>query len=109
NLGALVMSFGLGYDSDEARALAGSITSIMTGEAHAQSALIAAVTEPFPGYRDSKATGFPNPIARNNVDSMQEVIQLHRQSCDQIDDTIEFGYLKNEAIKVWDNTIKLGS
>ncbi len=34
NLGALVMSYGHGYDSDEARALAGSITAIMTGEAY---------------------------------------------------------------------------
>jgi ribonucleoside-diphosphate reductase alpha chain len=109
NLGALVMSYGLGYDSDEARALAGSITSIMTGEAYAQSARTAAVMGPFPGYRDSRANGFMNPVAKNNVDSMQEVIWLHRQSCNQIDDTIEFGYLKNEAIEVWDNVIKLGS
>jgi ribonucleoside-diphosphate reductase alpha chain len=108
NLGALVMSYGLGYDSDEARALAGSITAIMTGEAYAQSARTAAGMEPFPGYRDSRATGFMNPVARNNVDSMQEVIRLHRQSCDQINETVEFGYLKKEAIEVWANAIKLG-
>ena len=109
NLGALVMSYGLGYDSDEARALAGSITAIMTGEAYAQSARIAARMGPFPGYRDSKAAGFLNPSAKNNVDSMQEVIRLHRQACEQIDDTIEFGYLKKEALEVWGNAIKLGS
>jgi ribonucleoside-diphosphate reductase alpha chain len=109
NLGALVMSYGLGYDSGAARALAGSITAIMTGEAYAQSARIAARMEPFPGYRDSRATGFMNPVSRNNVDSMQEVIRLHRQSCDKIDDTIEFGYLKKEAIEVWDNAMKIGS
>src|SRR6516164_4368167 len=109
NLGALVMSYGLGYDSDEARALAVSITAILTGEAYAQSARIAARMEPFPGYHDSRATGFMNPVSRNNVDSMQEVIRLHRQSCDKIDDTIEFGYLKKEAIEVWDNTMKIGS
>src|SRR6201987_6056643 len=107
NLGALVMSYGLGYDSGEARALAGSITAIMTGEADAQSARIAARMEPFPGYRDSRATGFMNPVSRNNVDSMQGVIRLHRQSCDKIDDTIEFGYLKKEAIEVWDNAMKI--
>src|SRR6516165_11066259 len=109
NLGALVMSYGLGYDSDEARALAGSITAILTGEAYAQSARIAARMEPFPGYHDSRATGFMNPVSRDNVDSMQEVIRLHRQSYDKIDDTIEFGYLKKEAIEVWDNAIKIGS
>src|SRR6516164_5094704 len=109
NLGALVMSYGLGYDSGEGRALAGSITAIMTGEAYAQSGRIAARMEPFPGYRDSRATGFMNPVSRNNVDSMQKVIGLHRQSCDEIGDTIEFGYLKNEAIEVWDNAMKIGS
>ena len=38
NLGSLIMSYGLAYDSDEGRALAGAITSIMTGEAYEQSA-----------------------------------------------------------------------
>src|SRR6266404_189522 len=108
NLGSLIMSYGLGYDSDEARALAGSITAIMTGEAYAQSARTAAGMEPFPGYRDSRATGFMNPVARNNVDSMQEVIRLHRQSCDQINETVEFHYLKEEARKCCDEAIEKG-
>src|SRR5437016_3187397 len=47
NLGALVMSYGLSYDSDGARALAGSITSIMTGEAYSYSARIAKEQRPF--------------------------------------------------------------
>ncbi len=51
------MSYGLGYDSDEARALAGSITAIMTGEAYVQSARTASEKGSFPGYRDSRATG----------------------------------------------------
>src|SRR5437764_1764928 len=41
NLGALIMSYGLGYDSDEARALAGAITAVMTGHAYEQSAALA--------------------------------------------------------------------
>ncbi|MBV8639962.1 MAG: vitamin B12-dependent ribonucleotide reductase [Verrucomicrobia bacterium] len=108
NLGALIMSYGLGYDSDEARALAGSITAIMTGEAYAQSARTASEMGPFSGYRDSRATGFTKTVAEDNVDSMQEVIRLHRQHCDRIDDSIEFGYLKKEAIEVWNNVIALG-
>ncbi|MBV8352417.1 MAG: vitamin B12-dependent ribonucleotide reductase [Verrucomicrobia bacterium] len=108
NLGALIMSYGLGYDSDEARALAGSITAIMTGEAYAQSARTASEMGPFSGYRDSRATGFTKTVAEDNVDSMQEVIRLHRQHCDMIDDSIEFGYLKKEAIEVWNNVIALG-
>ena len=47
NLGALVMSYGHGYDSDEARALAGSITAIMTGESYLQSARLASAIGPF--------------------------------------------------------------
>src|ERR1700751_3150881 len=88
NLGALVMSYGHGYDSDEARALAGSITAIMTGEAYLQSARTASVMGPFPGYRDSRATGFTQTLAPDNVDSIQEVIRLHRQHCDRIEDSI---------------------
>jgi ribonucleoside-diphosphate reductase alpha chain len=108
NLGALIMSYGLGYDSDEARALAGSITAIMTGEAYVQSARTAFEKGPFPGYRDSRATGFKKTVAEDNIDSMQEVIRLHREHCDRIDDSIEFGYLKKEAIEIWNNAIALG-
>jgi ribonucleoside-diphosphate reductase alpha chain len=108
NLGALIMSYGLGYDSDEARALAGSITAIMTGEAYVQSARTAFEKGPFPGYRDSRATGFQKRVAEDNIDSMQEVIRLHREHCDRIEDSIEFGYLKKEAIEVWNNAIALG-
>lgn len=51
NLGALLMAWGLPYDSDEGRALAAAITSLMTGEAYAQSARIAAVLGPFKGFK----------------------------------------------------------
>jgi ribonucleoside-diphosphate reductase alpha chain len=109
NLGALVMSYGHGYDSDEARALAGSITAIMTGESYLQSARMASAMGPFSGYRDSKATGFNHPIAADNVDSMQEVIRLHRQYCDRIENSIEFGFLKEEAKEVWNSAIRTGA
>ena len=49
NLGSLIMSYGLPYDSDEGRALAGAITAIMTGHAYEQSADIAAVMGAVPG------------------------------------------------------------
>jgi ribonucleoside-diphosphate reductase alpha chain len=108
NLGALVMSYGLGYDSDGARALAGSITAIMTGQAYSHSARIAEVVGPFPGYHDARATGVPNPLAKDNVEPMLEVIRLHREYCDRIQDSIEFADLKAEAIKAWDNALNLG-
>jgi ribonucleoside-diphosphate reductase alpha chain len=108
NLGALVMSYGLGYDSDGARALAGSITSIMTGQAYAHSARIAEVIGSFPGYHDARANGVPDPLAKDNVEPMLEVIRLHREYCDRIQDSIEFADLKTEAIKTWDNALSLG-
>ena len=47
NLGSLIMSYGLAYDSNEGRALAGAITAIMTGHAYEQSASLASVMGPF--------------------------------------------------------------
>src|SRR6516225_4559567 len=108
NLGALVMSYGLGYDSDGARALAGSITSLMTGEAYSHSARIAQEIEPFPGYRDARATGVRGTLAQDNVESMLEVIRLHREGCNAIPDSADFDGLKHEAIKVWDAALELG-
>jgi ribonucleoside-diphosphate reductase alpha chain len=108
NLGALVMSYGLGYDSDGARALAGSITAIMTGQAYAHSARIAEAIGPFPGYHDARANGVPNPVTKDNVEPMLEVIRLHREYCDRIQGSIEFADLKAEAIKAWDNALNLG-
>jgi ribonucleoside-diphosphate reductase alpha chain len=50
NLGALLMSKGLPYDSDEARDYAGAITALMTGWAYYQSAKLSKVCGPFKGY-----------------------------------------------------------
>src|SRR5438270_5999812 len=61
NLGALIMSYGYGYDTVEGRALCGAITAIMTGEAYEQSALLAKTMGPFPGYRDARCSGVIQP------------------------------------------------
>ena len=50
NLGALLMATGLAYDSEEGRALAGSITSLMTGTAYKRSAELAGIVGPYEGY-----------------------------------------------------------
>ncbi|WP_117209007.1 vitamin B12-dependent ribonucleotide reductase [Allorhizocola rhizosphaerae] len=50
NLGALLMASGLPYDSDGGRALAASITSLMTGTAYRRSAELAGVVGPYEGY-----------------------------------------------------------
>jgi ribonucleoside-diphosphate reductase alpha chain len=55
NLGALLMSQGTPYDSDEGRNLAAAITSLMCGEAYRTSAEVAAGMGPFPRYRANRA------------------------------------------------------
>jgi ribonucleoside-diphosphate reductase alpha chain len=108
NLGSLIMSYGFGYHSVEGRALCGAITAIMTGEAYEQSARLARAIGPFPGYRDARASGVPKPVARDNVTSMLEVIELHRDAVREISDAKEFAHLKEEAAKVWDSAAELG-
>ncbi|MBO6918088.1 MAG: vitamin B12-dependent ribonucleotide reductase [Rhizobiaceae bacterium] len=65
NIGGLLMTSGIPYDSDEGRAICGSITAIMTGVAYATSAEMAGELGPFPGYK---------PNAKN----MLRVIRNHR-------------------------------
>jgi len=72
NLGALIMSRGLPYDSPDGRAIAAAITAIMHLEAYAQSARMAARLGPFAGYAE-------------NRDSMLEVIERHREAVAGID------------------------
>ncbi len=55
NIGGLLMTMGLGYDSDEGRALAGALTAVMTGVSYATSAEMAGELGPFPGYKKNAA------------------------------------------------------
>ncbi len=108
NLGSLIMSYGLPYDSDEGRALAGAITAIMTGHAYEQSAEIAGVIGPFKGYRDATCAHVSKPLAKDNVESMLGVIRLHRNAVESIQPSQEFGYLKDHARKCWDGALARG-
>jgi ribonucleoside-diphosphate reductase alpha chain len=108
NLGSLCMSYGLPYDSDEGRALAGAITALMTGHAYEQSAEIAANIGAFAGYRDARCAGVEKTVAKDNVDSMLGVIRLHREAVEEIHPSEEFGYLKDAARKTWDSALAKG-
>ncbi|MGA2867553.1 MAG: vitamin B12-dependent ribonucleotide reductase [Verrucomicrobiota bacterium] len=108
NLGSLCMSYGLPYDSDEGRALAGAITSIMTGHAYEQSAEIAANVGAFKGYHDARCAGVEKTVAKDNVESMLGVIKLHRTAVEEIQPSREFNYLKDEARKTWDAALARG-
>ncbi len=67
NLGALLMSLGIPYDSEQGRDYAGAITAIMCGQAYLTSARIAESTGPFPGYAA-------------NEQPFLEVIRMHRDA-----------------------------
>ena len=108
NLGSLIMSYGLPYDSDGGRALAGAITALMTGHAYEQSAEIAAVMSPFQGYNDARCAHVPTPLLENNVASMLRVIEQHRAAIESIQPSREFNYLKEEARKTWDSALSHG-
>lgn len=108
NLGSLVMSYGFPYDSNEGHALAGSIAAIMTGTAYEQSAKMASVMGPFPGFHDSHYYSSTKPIKPDNVDSMMNVMRLHRNAVESISPIDDFAYLKEEARKVWQNVLVLG-
>jgi len=108
NLGSLVMSYGLPYDSDEGRALAGALTSIMTGHAYEQSANIAGNVGAFAGYRDARCAHIDKPITKDNVESMLGVIKQHRDAVEQIQPSAEFNYLKDEARNCWNGALEKG-
>ncbi len=85
NLGALLMSYGLPYDSPGGRSLAALITAVMTGAAYRTSAELARHKGPFPGYLDARYAGCDNPPAPDNVASMLGVIEKHLAAVDAAD------------------------
>ncbi len=108
NLGSLIMSYGLSYDSNEGRALAGAITAIMTGHAYEQSAEMSAIMGAFPGQADARCSGISKPLQPSNTDSTLGVIQLHRNAVEDIQPSSDFAYLKDEARRCWDRALARG-
>jgi len=98
NLGAMLMSLGLPYDSDSGRSVAAAVTAIMTGEAYKTSALIAKKVGAFPRFEE-------------NRDSMLRVMEMHREEVKKINVEAmpsELRYLVNDAWDVWTEAIELG-
>jgi ribonucleoside-diphosphate reductase alpha chain len=108
NLGSLIMGYGLAYDSNEGRALAGAITAVMTGHAYEQSAEIAATMGAFKGYADARCAHVPKPLAKDNVAAMRGVIEQHRAAVEEIQPSREFNYIKEEARRCWDRALERG-
>jgi ribonucleoside-diphosphate reductase alpha chain len=108
NLGSLIMSYGLPYDSNEARALAGSLTAIMTGHAYEQSSEMAENMGVFKGYRNAACAHVSKPLKNDNVQSMLGVIRQHRDAVETIQSSAEFNYLKDEARRCWQRALEKG-
>ena len=96
NLGALMMSLGLAYDSDEARAMAASITAIMTGTAYGVSAELAEIIGPFDGFAENKTP-------------MLKVIRMHRQAVESISADHVDESLVRAAGNAWDQALAQGT
>jgi ribonucleoside-diphosphate reductase alpha chain len=96
NLGALLMSDGLPYDSTEGRNVAAAITALMTGRAYRQSALIAAgATGPYDEYP-------------KNREPHNGVMRMHRDAAYDVDPTGIKGDLLPAAQRAWDEAVELG-
>jgi ribonucleoside-diphosphate reductase alpha chain len=95
NLGALLMSLALSYDSDGGRNMCGAVTALMCGGAYAQSARIAERLGPFPGFAA-------------NREPMLEVIRMHRDSLRPIKPENVQPQLLRATQKAWDDALALG-
>ncbi len=95
NLGALLMSNGLPYDSDEGRSLAGAITALMTGRAYRRSAEVAAAIGPYERYE-------------LNREPHNHVMRKHRDAAWDLSQELVETRLLGAARRSWDEAVELG-
>ena len=109
NLGTMLMVSGIPYDSEEARAIAGAITAVMTGISYKTSAEMAAILGPFPRYKENAA-------------DMLRVMRNHRAAAYDANEAYEElnikpvginakycpDYLLKSATKAWDDAVQMG-
>jgi ribonucleoside-diphosphate reductase alpha chain len=94
NLGSLLMSNGIAYDSEAARGCCGALTALLHGAGNLASVELAAAVGPFDGY-DA------------NRDPMLGVMQMHRDAVEQIDPACP-EYLRDAARALWDEVLEQG-
>jgi len=96
NLGALLMAMGLGYDSEGGRAMAATITSLMTGTSYRRSAQLAAVVGPYAGFA-------------RNAEAHQRVMRKHQAANDTVRTLgIADAQVHKLATAEWAQVIELG-
>ncbi|WP_229053646.1 vitamin B12-dependent ribonucleotide reductase [Aeromicrobium sp. Leaf350] len=96
NLGALLMASGLAYDSDGGRALAGSITSLMTGTSYRRSAELAGIVGAYDGYAQNAAPH--TRVMRKHLAANDDIRTLHSMDI----------AVHREATKQWADNLKIG-
>lgn len=98
NLGALLMYMGYAYDSDEGRSIAGGITALMSGTCYAESAKMASVVGPFPGYAHD-----------SNAEHMMSVMKMHAGALDGLKHLARVDANLYKAAQVsWDLAVSYG-
>ncbi|OZM81065.1 vitamin B12-dependent ribonucleotide reductase [Pseudonocardia sp. MH-G8] len=95
NLGALLMATGHAYDSEGGQALAGAITSLMTGAAYKRSAELAGVVGPYEGYA-------------RNADAHQRVMRKHAAANDDVRTFPASGPVHKLATLAWKECLAIG-
>ncbi len=122
NLGAMLMQAGIPYDSEDARAICGALTAILTGRSYAMSAEMAGELTPFPGYP-------------SNREGMMRVIRNHRRAAYGVPrdsdayeslsikpvpidhDRFKHGHINfanaddilNRTLRAWDDALEIGA
>jgi len=96
NLGAILMSFGLAYDSDTGRDLAAAITSLQNAVCYAQSAKMAEKIGPFEAFKE-------------NVDSFIEVMKMHRAAHEKLNHQNVTADIFSVAKTAWDEVVDKAS
>ncbi|MBA2809502.1 vitamin B12-dependent ribonucleotide reductase [Streptomyces sp. KM273126] len=96
NLGALLMATGHAYDSDGGRALAGAITSLMTGTSYRRSAELAAVVGPYEGYARNATPHLR--VMKQHADANTKAVRM-----DDLDTPVWAA-----ATEAWQDVLRLG-
>jgi ribonucleoside-diphosphate reductase alpha chain len=94
NLGSLLMSMGIPYDSDAGRGICGALTALLNGQGYLTSSEIAGNIGPFAGYRE-------------NEEPMLRVMEMHRDAVEQINPACPV-YLRDAARTVWNECVASG-
>ena len=96
NLGAYLMANGMPYDSDQGRATAAAITSLMTGRAYRASARIAAAVGPYEAYPE-------------NAEAHNSVMRMHRDAAFEVDvENTTDEALLTAAQQAWEDAVEIG-